>query len=552
MKRILIVDDEYLVRLGLKTIIDWAEHGYVIAGEAANGREALELFDRTGADVILTDIKMPVMDGLELTRAIKEKNKKVKIIILSHYDEFSYAQEAISLGAFRYILKSELTRANLINMLKSLFYSASEEAVVSMDSKEPGGPEDITVQRERYIESCLFPFLPDVNAIGICPPLPGEAPGQRGRYIVLCAVCRLTSLLHDAGKMFPKPMFPKTVKVLFAEAFTNAASFAGYHHERFALVTIVPFPEIIALSPVPSPHPPHTQPARTQENKIAESCARIVRNVHQYYDVDLFIGISSSGGANNIARLFVEAARAVDMCFFSENSFIHSYDRDEARPSGMPSRISYERLGAFIEANQEAGMLEYIQNIFQGLRALKNYTAVHNAFIDFLSSGKALHEKYRLNGQAPLNENKFDYDAFYDLLFIGDVEVYIKNLFLELLSGKQSGGIAYSFIVKKSITFIQQNYTRNITLSDAAKNAEVSHSYLSFIFKQETGINFNAWLSKYRVGEAKKLLEETNLRIYEVAERVGFSNPYYFSKVFKEFTGMSCKEFRNAVLPENG
>jgi two-component system response regulator YesN len=528
MKRILIVDDEYLVRLGLKTIIDWAEHGYVVAGEASNGREALELFDRAGADVILTDIKMPVMDGLELTRAIKEKNKKVKIIILSHYDEFSYAQEAINLGAFRYILKSELTRTNLLNVLKSLFYTANEEEA---DSLKGGDPETIAARRERYIESCLFPFLQDVSAMGVCPPLPEDAAGPKGKYIILCAVCHLTALLHDARKMFPK-----TVKVLFAEAFADTVSFAGYHHERFELAAIVPF---TGNDPPP-------------ENKIAEACARIVRNVHQYYDVNLFIGMSSSGGADDMARLFTEAARAVELCFFSEKSFVHGYDRDGTLPSMAPPRISYEKLGAFIEANQEDEMLEYIQNVFRRLRELKNYTAVHNAFIDFLSSGKAIREKYRLNNQTALNESKFAYDCFYVLLFIGDVELYINNLFLELLAGKKSGGITYSFIVKKSITFIQQNYTKNITLSDAAENAEVSHSYLSFIFKQETGINFNTWLSKYRVEEAKKLLEETNLRIYQVAERVGFSNPYYFSKVFKEFAGMSCKEFRNTVLPENG
>ncbi|MDR2053413.1 MAG: hypothetical protein LBP80_08360 [Treponema sp.] len=105
----------------------------------------------------------------------------------------------------------------------------------------------------------------------------------------------------------------------------------------------------------------------------------------------------------------------------------------------------------FIEANQEGEMLEYIQNVFHRLRKLRNYTAVHNAFIDFLSSGKAIREKYRLNNQTALNESKFEYAAFYDLLFIGDVELYIKNLFLELLLGKQSGGITYSFIVKKAL-----------------------------------------------------------------------------------------------------
>jgi two-component system response regulator YesN len=279
---------------------------------------------------------------------------------------------------------------------------------------------------------------------------------------------------------------------------------------------------------------------------------RIVRNVHQYYDANLFIGVSSAGGTGDMARLFIEAVRSVDLCFFSEKSFICIYDRNAMRPSGLPPRISYEKLGSFIETNQEGAMLEYIQTIFLILRGLKNYPAVHNAFIDFLSSGKAICEKYHLNDKSALNENKFDYHIFYDLIFIGDVELYIKNLFLELLSGKQSGEITYSYIVRKSITFIQQNYTRNITLSDAAENAEVSHSYLSFIFKQETGINFNTWLSTYRVEEAKKLLQGTNLRIYQVAERVGFSNPYYFSKVFKEFAGQNCKEFRNAILPENG
>jgi two-component system response regulator YesN len=537
MKRILIVDDEYLVRLGLKTIIDWAEHGYIITGEASNGREALELFDRAGADVILADIKMPVMDGLELTRAVKEKNKKVKIIILSHYDEFSYAQEAINLGAFRYILKSELTRTNLLGVLKSIFYTTNEEAA---DSQESNKPETITARRERYIENYLFPFLPDVNVMGGCPPLPEEASDPKGKYIILCASCHLTALLHDARKMFPK-----TVKVLFAEAFAGTASFAGYHHEKFELAAIVS----IDGNKLPQPA---GQPTSGPENKIAEACARIVRNIHQYYDVSLFIGMSSTGNADDMARLFTEAAKAVELCFFSEKNFVNVHDREETRPSGVPPGISYEKLCAFIEAGQKGEMLEYIHNIFLRLREFKNYTAVHNAFIDFLSSGKAIREKYRLNNQTALNESKFEYDTFYDLHFIGDVELYISNLFLELLSGKQSGGITYSFIVKKSIAFIQQNYTRNITLSDAAENAELSHSYLSFIFKQETGINFNTWLSKYRVEEAKKLLEETNLRIYQVAERVGFSNPYYFSKVFKEFAGMSCKEFRNTILPENG
>jgi two-component system response regulator YesN len=521
MKRILIVDDEYLVRLGLKTIIDWAEHDFVIAGEAANGREALELFNRTGADVILTDIKMPVMDGLELTRAVKEKNKKVKIIILSHYDEFAYAQEAINLGAFRYILKSELTKINLLNILKSLFYAVNEDAALPEDKP---GTANLVTEREHYIENYLLPFFTDPKAAAPCPPLPEQKAEQEGKYVILCASCRLTTLLQDATQMFPK-----AVKILFAEAFDDSAVSAGYRYERFVLTGVLPFVENGAL----------------QENKITESCIRIIKNIRQYYDAGLFIGLSSTGTANDMARLFAEARTAVDLCFFSEKNFVEIFRSDLLRPQKAPSSISYSKLSAAIKAGQKDEAMEYIQNVFCELQELKNYVLVHNAFIDFLAIGKTIREQYHLDDITALSENKFDYATFFDLLFIGDVELYIRNIFLALSAGKQSGEITYSFIVNKCITFIQQNYTKNITLTDAAENAEVSHSYLSFIFKQETGINFNTWLSKFRVEEAKKLLMDTNMRIYQVAEKVGFSNPYYFSKVFKEFASQSCKEFRN-------
>lgn len=522
MKRILIVDDEYLVRLGLKTIIDWAEHGYTVAGEAANGREALELFNRTGADVILTDIKMPIMDGLELIRAVKKKNKNVKIVILSHYDEFTYAQEAINLGAFRYILKSELTKTNLLDVLRSLFYSASEEAVVSDGIS---WEDDPAVRQEQYLENYLFPFFSDIKAAGFLPPLPDGAPASPHgkKYLVLCASCRLTALLHDA-----REMFPKTVKVLFAEAFSGSVSVAGYRHERFELISVLPFDE--------NNLPP--------EHKIVESCTRIVKNIHQYYDANLFIGLSTGGTTEEMTRLFNESGTALELCFFSEKIFVGCYCAAPLQDI-TPPHISYTKISEIIEMNEKEEMLEYIKNIFHKLREIKKYMMVRNVFIDFLSIGKSIREKYHLYEQTSLSESKFNYNIFFDLPFISDVEMYIHSLFLDLLAGKSGGGASYSFIVKKSISFIQQNYTKNINLSDAAVNAEVSHSYLSFIFKQETGINFNTWLSKYRVEEAKKLLQNTNLRIYQVAEKIGFSNPYYFSKVFKEFAGMSCKEFRD-------
>ena len=190
-------------------------------------------------------------------------------------------------------------------------------------------------------------------------------------------------------------------------------------------------------------------------------------------------------------------------------------------------------------------MLEYIQNIFMKLREAGNYSAVYSAFIDFISVGKLIHEKYQLEEEASLSERKFKHDAFFDLSFISDVEMYIYELYLSLLFTQQNGKAGYSHIVKMCNNFIEREYDRNIGLADAAEYAGVSNSYLSLIFKQETGVNFNAALVQYRIEKAKKLLASTSLKIYQVAEKVGFLTPDYFSKVFREISGCTCKEYRN-------
>jgi two-component system response regulator YesN len=246
-------------------------------------------------------------------------------------------------------------------------------------------------------------------------------------------------------------------------------------------------------------------------------------------------------------RLLREAHRARFDCFFSQKVFvgIFSGGTDGAREFKKGGLVNYTKLVDLIDTNQKDAMLDYIQHIFQELRDCNNYSAVYSAFIDFLSVGKLIHEKYQLEEEAALSENKFKHDAFFDLPFIGDAEIYIYELFLSLLSTKQNGRTGYSQMVKKSIDFIQSNYERNIGLTEAAEYAGVSHSYLSFIFKQETGINFNTALAQYRIEKAKKLLATTNLKIYQIAEKVGFSNPYYFSKLFREISGYTCKEYRN-------
>ena len=532
MKRILIVDDEYIVRLGLKTIVDWAGFGYTIAGEAGNGKEAYDFFEKNPVDLILTDIKMPVMDGLELIRKVKGINKKVQIIILSHYDEFSYAQEAINLGAFRYILKSELTKTNLENLLKSLHFS-SEDADPSEQSAAISSDQNRveTFLKEQVLQTFLLPVNFETEET-MKYPLPAA---EDDTCLVFSVSCRITLLSSDA-----REKFPKTIRILFDEAFDNLVGQGRYYNNDYQFVAII--------SPIKIP----IEGENPFLEKINNSCIHIVKNVHQYYDVNVFIGVSSAGKTRNFCQLLEEAHMARIDCFFSTGLFVNLFrqksDAGTANKkiiTGTAGMVSYTKLVTFFDTNQKDDMLEYIKNIFTELRINKNYNVVYDVYIDFLSVGKLIHEKYHLAEAGSSGENKFRHDTFFDLPFMDDVEKYIYELYLSLFSTKQNGEASYSHLVKKCIDFMHSEYKNNIGLYEAAVKVGVSHSYLSLVFKQETGVNFNAALTQYRIEKAKKYLTTTSLRIYQVAEQVGFSNPYYFSKVFREITGYTCKEYRD-------
>ena len=129
MGKVMIVDDELLVRIGLRSTISWQKYGFTIVADAANGQEAISKFDTTDPDILITDIRMPGMDGIELIKILKKKKPKLKTIILTNYDDFAYTQEALKLGADEYLLKSTLDNQTLLPILKRLWSKVQQESV---------------------------------------------------------------------------------------------------------------------------------------------------------------------------------------------------------------------------------------------------------------------------------------------------------------------------------------------------------------------------------------------------------------------------------------
>jgi two-component system response regulator YesN len=517
VKRVLIVDDEYLVRLGLKTTIDWEAHGYRIVGEAANGKEALELFDLVKPDILMTDIKMAVMDGLELLSGIKEMGRRVQVVILSNYDDFSYARKAMALGASRYLLKSEISESTLIEMLHSL----------RLEEKEDGGvSDDLESARRKYLQEQLFGFSADANIDPalLSPPPPELFPNPP--YIAIKCGC-LSPTFEDAPDM---PL--KTLQSIVASSFDfeDVTCCTAVFKSSFYLTM---------LCSVKKLEPQYME-------RMKEHCRMMIRNIHNYLDFEVRLGLSALGDGMDFPKLLAQAEEARKYSFFTQNS-ITVYKERSAVPNLIGTRVNHSKVKRLVGAKNRAHLTEYIHQVFSKLEAQRYYPAVKSAFVDFLSVAKSICDERNLDLSTGLNEVKFDYDNLSRIPSLEHAKLYLLDIYSTILDAIHSNNSSYSYTIRKCMEYIEENYALNISQEDVAKAVEISSSYLSMIFKQETGINFVAYLNKVRIEKAKELLKGTNLKIYEIAEKVGFASPYYFSRVFKDLVGCSCKEYRDEL-----
>lgn len=515
MKRVLVVDDEFLVRLGLRTTMDWEAHGYRIVGEASNGKEALEMFDVADPDILLTDIKMPVMDGFKLIEEARKRKRNLQIVILSHYDEFSYVQKALEFGATQYILKSEMNEQKLIDLLQKLSLKDKNQAVEETDIK---------TERENYLKELLFgkPADDDFMATNVMEPPAGLF--DDSAYMVIKGFCE-TSMLHEDSRK----MLSQTVGTILDKAFTDVSTVMIFYKGQLYFTSIASAKEGDCVKGA---------------QDTVKSMQQLIRNIKQYFEVVVQIGLSSLGKRERIPTMIGEAEQARKICFFSLQP-IEVFYPEMVQGKERHIRVSRSKLSSFVEEKNKKGLKEYIAGIFNELRLVRSYGTFKNAVIDLLSVARTICVEQKIDQTSSLSPAKFSYENCLVMPFIDNVETYIQELYVTITDAAVNRESGYSALVQNTIAYIKNNYSKNISLSDAAEVSQVSSSYLSLIFKQETGVNFSNYLTDYRMEMAKKMLVTTNKKIYEIADEIGFSSPYYFSKVFKEYTGMTCKEYKD-------
>ena len=471
MTTIVIADDEKLIRAGIKKILTDEYGPSIVVKEARNGNEAYELCLAEQPEVLVTDIKMPGMDGVELMGKVKELSRKPSIIVLSGFDDFSYAKAAISSGASAYILKPVDTK-ELITAVNKALDSARE------------------IEKNENEKSLRKLVDEGVSLDG----------------------------LSFNSQDFPGGMICVTVCGFHGEEFLRAALGNGIYYiieqkkDNICVVTDASVCDIIR-----------------RDEKLS-ACVT---------------GVSmTSSNASELRKLKRESFSAILQSFFSSPKHgLYYFDQGNGVTDFSEYDTRYEKVTASID-------LLSAEEIKKSLDTLIN-------FDDVEQDQKAECLRYVYN--TVVNNLLKRYPKFNDT----DTYLYLKSLMIENITQvdtieewkqyvvdyvlylvellrSQQGKYAY---ITKAIAYINRHYAENITMATVANYVSMNYTWFSEKFKEQVGVNFNDYLKRYRMEQAKKLLEMGTYKVYEVAEKTGFKDVKHFMKSFREMNGMSAGEW---------
>lgn len=549
MYKILIVEDENVIRWGLKEHIPWEQYGFQVAGEAENGKSALELISLVSPDVVLVDIMMPVMNGLEFLGKLKEGFPDIKIIVLSGYSEFDYARQCVELGASAYLLKpaknTEIERILLkIRDELDLFHGRIKKIDTILKNAGVG----YSIMKEKFIESMLEG---KVSVKDIKEQFP-ELEINLSDYF--CVV--LLQVEIDATADFSVGMRESKAEIIniIDEAL------CGFEELKCYELLFRKGNNLLAII---------CSKSNIQKGFAVKAISNIRKGIAVFYSgLYSHSAVVSAGSGNcysGVARIknsYDEAVCALKHTFFKgKGSVLHSDDccrqplkSDEALEmlnsdnSNIINQIVTDTVSCDYEAfiKTLCGCFELMDNLGSGDEEIVYMKIVE---IMVMLSMK-------------LNEKNIDYKSIY----AGNIHLKIRSIIdngtlAELKSWTQDiclkamDTIECYFkekrinpVIEKAKKYVDENYSSKITLEGICELLFISPSYFSSMFKHKTGLTFTHYLTNVRIARSKEILTLPDIKVYEVAMMVGYDDFRHFSKLFKKLEGVSPQQYRQVKL----
>ena len=549
MYQVLLVDDEPLILTGIQSMINWEDYDCVITDKASNGKQALEKMEKSMPDIVITDIKMPVMTGIEFMQECRDRGYDTVFILLTNLEEFSLAKSALALGAADYLVKMEMTQEMMGNSLKRATEMCNQKRILT--DKIPHRefhPKDVKQTATGFFRDIL------------------EKAGNlsdefRKKWQEPVEKMELEQLYENGVLMWIRPykdrdLFENVSEDDRKEMLDYAQSLMEQFMNRIhsGCCTLV-WKRMGILAILPGQN-------RT-EKYYRDTGKKICNILEDYFGCQTLVAISAPmediwGGSK---RALSQIKKIQEFYYYHSNEPVvlvsdveaHFWEERHARHDTFDiSFLKKDLRQALVQQDKEK-----VNSVFEELSAL--FTEFHPAREQVVNACANLYYFFlSYVEEDALIKEEMPYPSVVMEILLECFTLKAHTRWL-LKFGSWVGNTMENFhrgsktnkIVEAAKEYVRENYGEKLTLAAIASKIGISQGYLSSVFKKQTGGNLNDYINQMKIEKAKELLEKHEYMMYEISDMLGFENPYYFSKVFKKLTGITPSEYEMHRAAQN-
>ncbi|KIL40426.1 hypothetical protein SD70_13495 [Gordoniibacillus kamchatkensis] len=534
MYKILIVDDEEEIREGIRDIIPWPELSFEFAGEAENGVEGLKMCAMVQPDVVLCDINMPVMNGFELTEEIVRLYPQIKVIVLTGYDYFEYAQHAIKLNVYDYVLKP-ITPDEMMQLLVKVKQDLDHERLAEETAAQIKEQLEMSIPllRERYLNLWIIGKLEPEELDARLSSVHAQLSGDLWSVLVL-----------DLEQQHLSRFVPGEELLHFAltNIIKECVHQAGFTGEPF----VSPKYQLVLITAIAGDDLP------SMKWKFQELSETVRLETERFLNVPIAVGLGFVGSRTEVPHMYASALRALDYRFImgiDQVLYIEDLERRETYSAAVSDTISLLRdeIVKQLRIASKQDMKQLLDGYFGELQKAgieRELSIVHVIELVSLLS-KEYYESSHTRSEAE-NGDLHPITQILRFSTLDQIKAWLVEWCMKVISRlSENREDASAQIVNEAIQYIEANHANiDLSIQLLCEHLHVSQSYFCYLFKKQTGSTFLEYLTRTRIDKAKVLLRTTNKKNYEVAEEIGFGNVHYFSVVFKKVTGVTSSEYR--------
>ncbi len=506
--KVVLIDDEPIIRKGLKNIIDWEQFGCEVVAEARDGFEGLKMIEEHNPHIVFTDIKMPEMTGLEMLSELSDTQRNAKFIVLTGFRDFEYVKEALILGAFDFLLKP--TKLNDIKKVvgravSELDLQKNKSDVVS--KLEARYMQNLPILREKFLYDIMMGIVTNDEEI---ERTKGELGLEISNFVMLVISTGISSAqAKNFGALH-------TFSEMLGEEYSVIP--VGITSQKTALIVELP----------------------KDSELLYSKCLQLQNMMSESFNMHVCITVSEpASGINKVLSCYTQCQKAERlMGVMGEGAFmLYSDIKGDTEKYNDDKLIGKGRMivDTMKSGAQDADEAWCITDLEADLRRRDSVGEAERAIVLQIIDSM----------MAAASDTKITIDRDRDVFgLIDEMRRIYKSAVGENVTASHSN---MKLVLKKAVVFLEQNYNKPLTLRQVADAVFVSPFYISRMFSRQLGKTMTDYLNGIRITRACELLSDVEYKVYQVGEMVGIPDAHYFSRIFKKQMGVTPTEYRNSV-----